>query len=123
MKVEKITYKDHLQRTHTAIQFYKTHETTNVKFHNIGNDIDLVLDDKRYDALHNAIEYLKKNGGTLIFLDSKVISQEQAKEFGVGAQILKDLGIKNIKLLTTHKETEFVGLCGFGLDVVEKIVI
>jgi 3,4-dihydroxy 2-butanone 4-phosphate synthase/GTP cyclohydrolase II len=52
-----------------------------------------------------------------------VISHEQAKEFGVGAQILKDLGIKNINLLTTHKETEFVGLAGFGLDVVEKIVI
>ena len=45
------------------------------------------------------IEYLKNNGGTLIFLDTKVISHEQAKEFGVGAQILKDLGIKNINLL------------------------
>jgi 3,4-dihydroxy 2-butanone 4-phosphate synthase/GTP cyclohydrolase II len=123
MKVEKITYSDHLKRTHTVIQFYKSHETANVKFHNIGQDIDLVLDDKRYQTLGNAIDYLKKNGGVLIFLDSKVISHEQAKEFGVGAQILKDLGIKNINLLTTHKETEFVGLAGFGLDVVEKIVI
>jgi 3,4-dihydroxy 2-butanone 4-phosphate synthase/GTP cyclohydrolase II len=123
MKVEKITYSDHLKRTHTVIQFYKSHETANVKFHNIGQDIDLVLDDKRYQTLGNAIDYLKKNGGVLIFLDSKVISHEQAKEFGVGAQILKDLGIKNINLLTTHKDTEFVGLAGFGLDVVEKIVI
>lgn len=123
IKVEKITYTDHLKRTHTVIQFYKTHETANVKFHNIGTDIGLVLDDKRFSALNNSIDYLKTNGGTLIFLDTKVISHEQAKEFGVGAQILKDLGIKNINLLTTNKDTEFVGLAGFGLDVVEKIEI
>jgi len=123
IKVEKITYLDHLERTHTVIQFYKTHETANVKFHNIGSDIGLVLDDKRFNALNNSIEYLKRNGGTLIFLDTKVISHEQAKEFGVGAQILKDLGIKNINLLTTNKDTEFVGLAGFGLDVIEKIEI
>jgi len=123
IKVEKIIYTDHLKRTHTVIQFYKTHETANVKFHNIGSDIGLVLDDKRFNALNNSIDYLKTNGGTLIFLDTKVISHEQAKEFGVGAQILKDLGIKNINLLTTNKDTEFVGLAGFGLDVVEKIEI
>ncbi len=123
IKVEKITYTDHLERTHTVIQFYKTHETANVKFHNIGSDIGLVLDDKRFNALNNSIDYLKTNGGTLIFLDTKVISNEQAKEFGVGAQILKDLGIKNINLLTTNKDTEFVGLAGFGLDVVDKIEI
>lgn len=123
IKVEKITYTDHLERTHTVIQFYKSHETANVKFHNIGTDIGLVLDDKRFSALNNSIDYLKSNGGTLIFLDTKVISHEQAKEFGVGAQILKDLGIKNINLLTTNIETEFVGLAGFGLDVVEKIEV
>uniref|UniRef100_UPI0025DB1B95 bifunctional 3,4-dihydroxy-2-butanone 4-phosphate synthase/GTP cyclohydrolase II n=2 Tax=Sulfurovum sp. TaxID=1969726 RepID=UPI0025DB1B95 len=123
MKVEKLTYRDHLERCHTVIQFYRLHETANVKFHNIGTDIDLILDDKRFNALNNAIEYLKQNGGVLIFLDSKVISQEQAKEFGVGAQILKDLGIKNINLITTSKDTEFVGLGGFGLDVTEKVEV
>ncbi len=123
IKVEKITYSDHLDRCHTVVQFYKLHETANVKFHNIGTDIDLILDDRRFNALNNAIEYLKQNGGVLVFLDTKTISQEQAKEFGVGAQILKDLGIKNINLITTSKDTEFVGLAGFGLDVVEKIEV
>jgi len=123
IKVEKMIYTDHLDRTHTVMQFYKSHETANVKFHNIGSDIDLVLDDKRFSALNNSIDYLKQNGGVLVFLDTKVISQEQAREFGVGAQILKDLGIKNINLLTSNKDTEFVGLAGFGLDVVEKIEV
>jgi len=123
IKVEKHTYVDHLSRTHTVIQFYSLHTCANVKFHNIGSDIDLVLDDRRFSALNNAIEYLKQNGGVLVFLDTKVISSEQAKEFGVGAQILKDLGISNINLLTTNTETEFVGLGGFGLDVVKKVEI
>jgi 3,4-dihydroxy 2-butanone 4-phosphate synthase/GTP cyclohydrolase II len=122
-KVEKFTYSDHLDRTHTVIRFYKGHETANVKFHNIGTDIDMILDCKRFAAMNHSIDYLKQNGGVLIFLDTKIISKEQAKEFGVGAQILKDLGIKNINLITTNKETEFVGLAGFGLDVVEKIEV
>jgi len=122
-KVNSIIYRDHLDREHRVIQFHKAHERANVKFHNIGSDIDLILSDKRFDALNNSIEYLKQNGGILVFLDTKIISHEQAKEFGVGAQILKDLGIKDINLLTTNRDTEFVGLSGFGLNVVEKIVI
>ncbi len=123
IKVKKIRYKDHLGRIHSVVQFYKIHENENVRFHNIGLDIDLILDEKRYRALQNAIDYLKGNGGLLIFLDSQSISKEQAKEIGVGAQILQDLGVRSIKLLTTNIETEFVGLSGFGLDVVEKIDI
>ncbi len=123
VKATQISYEDHIGRIHKAIQFYKSHNTSNVKFHNIGLDIDLILDQKRFESLNLSLEYLKQNGGVLVFLDTKTISKEQAKEFGVGAQILKDLGISNIKLLTTNKETEFIGLSGFGLDVVEKIEI
>jgi 3,4-dihydroxy 2-butanone 4-phosphate synthase/GTP cyclohydrolase II len=123
VKVQKIRYEDHLGRIHTVLQFYRIHESENVRFHNIGADIDLLLDEKRFRAMQNSLDYLRQNGGLLVFLDSKTISKEQAKEIGVGAQILQDLGVKSIKLLTTNVETEFVGLGGFGLDVVEKIDI
>lgn len=121
IKVTQILYKDHLERLHKVIKFYKTHETENVKFHNIGLDVDLILNQKRFETMSNSLEYLKLNGGVLIFLDTKTISKEQAKEYGVGAQIIKDLGIEHIKLLTSNKDTEFIGLAGFGLNVVEKI--
>jgi 3,4-dihydroxy 2-butanone 4-phosphate synthase/GTP cyclohydrolase II len=120
-KVTQIDYEDHLGRVHKVILFYKIHETANVRFHNIGLDVDLILNPRKFDVITQSLEYLKQNGGLLVFLDTKVISNEQAKEFGVGAQILKDIGVRNIKLLTTNKETEYVGLSGFGLDVVEKI--
>ena len=38
----KVTYKDHLDRTHTVLQFGDVSSTSNVKFHNIGNDLDLI---------------------------------------------------------------------------------
>jgi len=44
--VRKIEYKDHLGRVHTVIAFYKIHEIENVKFHNIGLDIEFLLDKK-----------------------------------------------------------------------------
>jgi len=122
-KVTEITYRDHLGRIHRVVQFYKTGETENVKFHNIGWDVDLILHQRRFDVMLSSLDYLKQNGGVLVFLDTKTISKEQAKEYGVGAQILKDLGIKNIKLLTSNRETEFIGLGGFGLNVMEKIVM
>ncbi len=121
VKVEKIEFKDHLNRIHTVIKFYNINKKSNVKFHNISKDIDLLLSEKKYKSLIDSIEYLKMNGGLLIFLDSKTISKEQAKEYGIGAQILKTLGVEEINLLTKNKDTEFIGLSGFGLNVSEKV--
>ena len=121
VKVEKIEFKDHLNRVHTVIKFYSANKKSNVKFHNISKDIDLLLNEKRYKSLIDSVEYLKRNGGLLIFLDSNAISKEQAKEYGIGAQILKALGVEDINLLTTNKDTEFVGLSGFGLNVSKKV--
>jgi 3,4-dihydroxy 2-butanone 4-phosphate synthase / GTP cyclohydrolase II len=42
------------------------------------------------------------------------------KDFGVGAQILRDLGITKVKLMTNHPRRR-TGLIGYGLEVVENI--
>ncbi len=42
----------------------------------------------------------------------------QWREIGLGAQILKDLGISSIRLLASSKRT-YVGLSGFGIEIVE----
>ncbi|PQV54818.1 3,4-dihydroxy-2-butanone-4-phosphate synthase [Paraburkholderia sp. BL21I4N1] len=41
------------------------------------------------------------------------------RDYGVGAQILADLGVKNMILLSNHERT-IVGLEGYGLNVVEQ---
>jgi len=118
--VTKTTFTDHLGREHMAICFGDcASEVANVKFHNISTDISLLTDSKRYKALVKSIDYLKEHGGVLVFLDTMSISKEQAKEFGVGAQILKNLGVSKINLLSRFTDTEFVGLGGFGLDIVD----
>ncbi len=42
---------------------------------------------------------------------------QQWREIGLGAQILKDLGITSIRLLASSKRT-YVGLGGFGIEIV-----
>ena len=42
------------------------------------------------------------------------------RDYGIGAQILSDLGIKQIRLLTNNPR-KIVGLEGYGLKVVERV--
>lgn len=42
------------------------------------------------------------------------------RDFGIGAQILRDLGIRKIKLIT-RSQRKRVGLVGYGLEIVENI--
>jgi 3,4-dihydroxy 2-butanone 4-phosphate synthase/GTP cyclohydrolase II len=44
------------------------------------------------------------------------------RDYGVGAQILLDIGIKKIKLLTNNPK-KVVGLKGYGLEIVERVPI
>lgn len=44
------------------------------------------------------------------------------RDFGTGAQILRDLGISKIRLLTNHPRRR-VGLIGYGLEVVENVAM
>jgi 3,4-dihydroxy 2-butanone 4-phosphate synthase/GTP cyclohydrolase II len=41
----------------------------------------------------------------------------QWREVGLGAQILKDLGVTSITLLTTSRPMTYVGLSGFGIEI------
>lgn len=43
------------------------------------------------------------------------------KDFGIGAQILHDLGISKIRLISNSKETKRVGIIGYGLEILEYV--
>jgi 3,4-dihydroxy 2-butanone 4-phosphate synthase / GTP cyclohydrolase II len=43
--------------------------------------------------------------------------RRQWREVGLGAQILKDLGVTSIRLLTSSRPTTYVGLSGFGIEI------
>ena len=66
---------------------------------------------KKYQFLN------KKVSLNLMLSNNKNINKEKIlKEYGVGAQILIDLGIKKITLLTKSRKN-IVGIDGFGLEV------
>lgn len=43
------------------------------------------------------------------------------KDFGIGAQILHDLKISKLKLLTNTQQTKRVGMIGYGLEIVDYV--
>lgn len=53
---------------------------------------------------------------------SALARQQRWREVGVGAQILRDLGIRSIALITTS-DRQYVGLGGFGIEITRTIRI
>jgi 3,4-dihydroxy 2-butanone 4-phosphate synthase/GTP cyclohydrolase II len=75
------------------------------------------------------IVYLPSRGNTLGELESYVtltkasadtIPDQPLREFGLGAQVLAELGLHKIRLLTNNPR-KIAGIHGFGLDVVERV--
>jgi 3,4-dihydroxy 2-butanone 4-phosphate synthase/GTP cyclohydrolase II len=42
------------------------------------------------------------------------------RDYGIGAQILRDLGVGKMRLLTNNPK-KIIGLTGYGLEVVERV--
>ena len=45
----------------------------------------------------------------------------QVKDIGIGAQILIDLGISHMKLLTNSEPSRYVGMSGYGLEITDYV--
>ena len=48
------------------------------------------------------------------------VSSEALRDFGLGAQVLADLGLSKIRLLS-NSDRKLVGIEGFGIEVVERV--
>jgi len=48
-------------------------------------------------------------------------SKMDLKDFGIGAQILHDLGISKIRLLSNSEDHKRVGMIGYGLEITDKV--
>ncbi len=121
-RVRRIDFIDHNEEHHVAFVFNRENSKDYVRFHNISTDLDLISQD-RLPNLLKSIELLDKNGGVLIFLQKPINENPYMKEYGIGAQILHLLGFSKIRLIVSNKRKGFVGISGFGLEVVEEIVI
>jgi len=104
------------------------------------------------DQLHKAMEMVEKEGsGVILYLrqegrgiglvnklrayelqinhgldtveaNRKLGFKDDLRDYGIGAQILRDLGVRKMKLMTNNPK-KMVGLQGYGLSVVEQVSI
>jgi 3,4-dihydroxy 2-butanone 4-phosphate synthase/GTP cyclohydrolase II len=72
--------------------------------------------------LHQTGPGLRTEGGTIFGHDRLVSQAPQQHEVGLGAQILSDLGLHRIRLLTNHPR-RLVALEGFGIEIVDQVPI
>ncbi|MHC5310395.1 3,4-dihydroxy-2-butanone-4-phosphate synthase [Myroides sp. LJL116] len=66
-------------------------------------------------SLLNRLSLLKEQGGKLNLDTAKLAADD--KDFGIGAQILHDLGINKINLMTNTEQSKRVGMTGYGLEI------
>ena len=120
---------------------------TRINSTQVNNDIlgTLTNDaDKKLDVMFKKIDEVGK--GAIIFINQEVKSLEllsrlselkklqedgiikapqvkmDSKDFGIGAQILHDIDISRIKLLSNNSEpTKRVGMIGYGLEITEYV--
>lgn len=103
------------------------------------NNADQKLDDM-FDAINKegkgAIIFINQRSKSLNLLTrlrelkelqvpNKIVKapriEMDTRDFGIGAQIIHDIGVSKIKLLSNSKQTKRVGMIGYGLEIVDYI--
>ena len=112
----------------------------------VNNDILGTLTNNADKKLDDMFKLLNKEGqGAIVFINQEIQSlnvfkrlqilkaqqndnvvkapplKMDNKDFGIGAQILHDLNVHKIRLMSNSKKTKRVGIIGYGLEIVDYV--
>ena len=90
-----------------------------------GNGVFLYMrQEGRGIGLHNKIKAysLQDKGLDTVEANQSLGFEPDMRHYGIGAQILQDLGVRQLRLLTNNPR-KLVGLAGFDLEIVERIPV
>ncbi|MGD8331689.1 MAG: GTP cyclohydrolase II, partial [Acidobacteriota bacterium] len=65
---------------------------------------------------------LQDEGADTVEANEALGFKPDQRDYGIGAQILNDLGVKKLRIMTNNPR-KFVGLSGYGLEIVERLPI
>ncbi|HRU19621.1 MAG TPA: GTP cyclohydrolase II, partial [Kiritimatiellia bacterium] len=65
---------------------------------------------------------LQQNGFDTVEANIELGFPADLRDYGVGAQILADIGFKRIRLMTNNPK-KLIGLQGYGLEIVERVPV
>jgi 3,4-dihydroxy 2-butanone 4-phosphate synthase/GTP cyclohydrolase II len=77
-----------------------------------GRGIGLVNKLKAYE--------LQEQGHDTVEANEKLGFRPDQRDYGIGAQILRDLGVRKMRLMTNNP-SKYVGLGGYGLEIVDRV--
>lgn len=139
------------QQVHIALTKgnWNTNESVPVRVNStlVNNDVLGTLTNNAEKQLDDMFQVINKQGkGAIVFINQQsqsfnllnrltTLKENQkegqitkapsitmdSKDFGIGAQILHDLGIHKIKLISNSQQTKRVGMIGYGLEIVEYL--
>src|SRR5690554_5068397 len=123
------------------------HVLTRVNSTLVNNDILGTLTNNADKMLDDMFQLINEEGkGAIIFINQQnqstnllhrlsILKQQQnhkdlikapsiqmdSKDFGIGAQILHDLNIHKLRLMSNSEQTKRVGMIGYGLEIIEYV--